>query len=465
MTEIFAQARHEFNLDSIMWGLTVDGELASTGTIGSHDNIDTRYRIASMTKSFTAAAVLGLRDEGLLSLDVPVLEYAPELSGVVNPNHGPPLTLRHLLSMSSGLATDDPWADRHLDASSAEMDVHYGRDFEFACATGTNFEYSNLGFALIGRVVERVTGRRVRDHVTERFLEPLSMTATTWDPPSAHLWAPPTRVEDGRIIADGLAPIGDGEIAPMGGLWSTVADLARWSMWLDAANYFSNDFSNDRPNDSGPDQYDSNTSLLSVASRREMQTIQTYAGNVALDGVKAPFGYGFGLTLRDDPDLGMVVSHSGGLPGYGSNMRWLPGRRIGVVAVSNTTYAPMALCTQRVLLMLHSAGLIAPSRIPVSALLKHRAQELTALLNDWSDDGAHLILADNVELDESFERRRDAAQRLLQACGTIEINSIEARSRTEGTINVRGPSGQATIEIMLAPIFGAPIQWYETKIA
>ena len=68
-------------------------------------------------------------------------------------------------------------------------------------------------------------------------------------------------------------------------------------------------------------------------SRREMQQIHRADGR---DG-----GYGFGLGVIHDERFGTVVSHSGGLPGYGSNMRWLPGRRVGVVALANATYAPM----------------------------------------------------------------------------------------------------------------------------
>jgi CubicO group peptidase (beta-lactamase class C family) len=314
----------------------------------------------------------------------------------------------------------------------------------YAFAPGTHFEYSNLGFALIGRVVERVTGRRVRDFVDERLLGPLQMTSTTWDPPLNHEWAPPTRVQDGQIIPDGVTPLSDGEISPMGGLWTTVADLARWVVWLNEAN----------------NNVDSKTGQLSVASRRDMQVMHSYAGVIALDGEKAPTGYGYGLMTRDDPTLGIVNSHSGGLPGYGSNMRWLSGRDIGVVAMSNTTYAPMAIFTHRVLKMLHSANLVPVTKMKISDALQQRSDQLVALLNQWDSEHAQSIFADNVALDESFDRQQAAALKIITEHGPLVIKSITPSSHAEACIEcVNGKK----IEILLGPLHSAPIQWYEVK--
>ena len=444
ISEIAQQVCQEFKLDSVVWGLVGGQQLLTSGAAGSISDLSTRYRIASMTKSFTAAAVLSLRDEGVLSIDLPVDEYAPELETICRTESGTRVTLRHLLSMSSGLATDDPWADRHLDATAEEMNDLYRQGARYAFSPGTHFEYSNLGFALIGRVVERVTGRRVRDFVDERLLQPLQMSATTWDPPLDHTWAPPTRVQDGQIIPDGTDPLRDGEIAPMGGLWTTVDDLARWVMWLNEAN----------------SNTDSQTARLNVASRRDMQVMHTYAGVIALDGDKAPTGYGYGLMMRDDPDLGIVNSHSGGLPGYGSNMRWVAGRDIGVVAMSNTTYAPMAIFTHRVLKMLNAAKLIPAASTLVAPVLQQRSEQLVALINQWDTDQAKKIFADNVHLDESFERRCDAAQKMIAESGPALIQAIVATSNTEAVIFL---TNSKKIEILIGPLHSGPIQWYEVK--
>jgi CubicO group peptidase (beta-lactamase class C family) len=445
--EIARQCATEMHLPGMQWGVVLDGELVLVGSVGAITDHSTRYRIASMTKSFTAAAVLSLRDEGVLALDVPVGLYAPELKGIVGPDSSPPITLRHLLSMSSGLATDDAWADRHLDATTDEMNRIYADGPEFAFATGTNFEYSNLGFALIGRVVERVTGRKVRDHIDERFLGPLSMSATTWDQPHHAPWAEPLRLVDDTHIADGAPLLGNGEISPMGGLWSTVADVARWLCWLDEANA----------------GRDSLTGQLSIASRRDMQSVHTFIGDSELDGQSAPGGYGFGLLLRDDPLLGMTVSHSGGLPGYGSNMRWLYGRGLGVVGLSNVTYAPMGVFTQRVLKLFHSADLIHQPITPLTPLLQQRVTQLIELLSEWNDDQARSLFADNVELDTSFMIRQMAAERIVAECGRLQVEEIQAKSRTSATVILRGATGQQRIKIELSPKHGGLVQWYGTS--
>jgi len=429
---------------AMAWGVVERGSLVASGSHGVGVDENTPFRIASMTKSFTAAAVLGLRDDGVLSLERPVAEYAPELADVLGPTDSPSITLRHLLSMSSGLATDDPWADRHLDASEDFMNEVYAGGVRFAVRIGDAFEYSNLGFAMIGRVVRRVTGRPVRDHVDERLIGPLAMRDTSWDQPAA-AWARPHRVRDGVAVDEGVAPLSDGEIAPMGGLWSTVADLARWVSWLDEAN---------RGLDSG-------TGRLRASSRREMQMMHTYVGQPGIDGVSAPSGYGFGLLVRDDPHTGSTVGHSGGLPGYGSNMRWTRGSGIGVIGLANVTYAPMSTFTHRALTEVHTAGLVAPPRIEPSENLTRRGRMLLELLRSWSDDAAHHLFADNVALDEPFDRRASRARHRL---GDEPVSSLQVRasSLTSGSVVVMVGARRVEIEFSLSPADGR-IQEYGWK--
>jgi CubicO group peptidase (beta-lactamase class C family) len=207
---------------SISWAVVADGELVLTGAHAAEpDPLPTErtvFRIASMTKSFTAASILMLRDRGLLRLDDVVGDIAPEFAAVVGPTRDSPrITVRHLLSMAGGMATDDVWADRHLDMSDDELDKLVGNGLTFSWAPHTHGQYSNLGFAMLGRVIQRVTGQRVQDFITENLLHPLGMDRTTWVQPDHDDWARPYDVIDGQRVAD-LAPLGDGAIAPMGGL-------------------------------------------------------------------------------------------------------------------------------------------------------------------------------------------------------------------------------------------------------
>jgi CubicO group peptidase (beta-lactamase class C family) len=407
------------------------------------------YRIASMTKSFSAAATLWLRDAGVLRLDDAIAGHAPELEALRSPtSDAPAVTIRDLLSMTSGLASDDPWADRHLDLTDAEFDAIIEHGAVFAVATGIEFEYSNFGFAVLGRVVQRASGRLLQDVVTDELLEPLGLTETTWVQPDHGEWAPPLDWVDGRYV-DELPPLGDGLIAPMGGIWTTVADLGRWVSWLDDA------FPPRDGADEGP---------LSRASRREMQTIQRYVGQRTLRDVRAPTGYGYGLRVLDEPELGTVISHSGGLPGYGSNMRWLRGRRTGAIALSNVTYAPMTELTALILDRVAEQGFVPDPPAPVSEHLDHLAHRLVDLINDWDDDVADALFADNAALDSSYARRGAAAHTLTDD-HQLTLDEVEIESGSAATIRCSAATGRAvTVTFSIAPLLPPRIQDYDTVV-
>lgn len=445
---------------SIAWGIVLDGRLSLTGSAGAiggkPPTEHTVYRIASMTKSFSAAITLLLRDDGELRLDAPLGDYAPELAGVRSPTaDAPPVTIRDLLCMSSGLVTDDPWADRHLDLTDDEFDRIIDGGLVFARPTGACHEYSNFGFALLGRVIHRATGVRLREHVTTRLLGPLGMTRTTWDQPDHDDWARPMRCDDGEW-AEELPTPPDGLIAPMGGIWTTVADLARWSAWLADAFPARDDV------DDGP---------LARASRREMQTPQRYVGQRTLRGVRFPSSYGYGLRILDEPELGTVISHSGGLPGYGSNMRWTPGGAVGIVTLSNTTYAPMTELGARLHDLLHEHGVGVPAATAPNDDVDRLGRALIDVLSTWAEGGevptTRLadVFADNVEPDDDVVRRAARAR----SHGVLSIDALESTSDAAGRMvcdaTVDGTARRYTVTFSLAPLRPARIQQYSVEPA
>ena len=446
---------------SISWGVVSHGELVLTGGHAAEpDALPTErtvFRIASMTKSFTASSILLLRDRGLLRLDDIVADIAPEFAAVVGPTaDSPPITVRHLLSMAGGLTTDDVWADRHLDISDEELDRLVSNGVTFSWAPATHGDYSNLGFAMLGRVILRVTGRRAQDFITDNVLRPLAMDRTTWLEPHHADWARPYDVVHDQRVAD-LEPLGDGAIAPMGGLWSCVSDLAKWVTWFDVA------FPPRDDEDDGP---------LCRASRREMQQVHTAfptvhivaagEGDEAVPERMDGGGYGYGLFVRHDTRFGHFVYHSGGLPGYGSNMRWLPGRGIGVVALGNSTYVPMSVMARRMLEIIDEHGLI-PADPPLpSAALLDAAQRLAVLLSDWTDGAANELFADNVALDESFDRRARKAAESTAAHGTLTVEEVAAVTPMRGLATMRHADGTARqIDIELSPHVPPRLQLYE----
>lgn len=425
-----------------------NGEIIAEFTTGEA-TVDSLFRIASMTKSFSAALVLLLRDEGVVNLDLPISTYAAEFETVIGLGPSPtPITLRHLLSMDSGLATDDPWADRHLDATDADLDGWVGAGLRFAHPTGTAFEYSNLGWALIGRVVHRVTGRRLQDLVTERLAKPLGMNSTMWV--SADLSAESSVVAGWHRVNSQLVPevpLGDGVIAPMGGLWSTARDLATW------VGFLSNAFGASPANHP-----------LSAASRREMQQIhRSYPGR-SITGAEGRTravhgGYGFGLNVNHHDRTGWVVWHSGGLPGYGSTMRWIPGGG-GVVMLANVTYAPVTAVGLDLIDALVHQGCLANRVVSANEALQHVAREFAQLLQSWTDTCADDLFADNVFRDRPRPIRKEDVVARVGASGNVRLLGVEAISATTGVALLLVENVVHRLELQLAPIGPPKVQAY-----
>ncbi|HET7472490.1 MAG TPA: serine hydrolase domain-containing protein [Candidatus Limnocylindrales bacterium] len=451
----------------VAFGVIVDGELvhaggrgtlrAGDGPDGGTPGIDSRYRIASMTKSFTAAAVLRLRDDGILRLDDPVTTLVPELAGLRGWSaDSPPITIRSLLTMTAGFPTDDPWGDRQLGLDHEAFLRFLERGPALAWPPGVHFEYANLGYAILGLVVSRAAGEPYRAFVERRILEPLGMTATTFDVDGVEpeVVAPGYVKREDRWVEEPMAP--DGAFAPMGGLFSTVRDLATWVRVFAAASP-----PRDEPDDGVP---------LTRATLREMQELQR-AIPPELRGTRAgappaPFvsGYGFGLFVSLDVVRGRIVSHSGGLPGYGSNMRWHPATGLGVVAVANGRYAqPASVCSDALNLLI-DRGRAAPRRpSPWPATLAAKAV-VERLVDAWDDEVAGELFAMNVALDEDLASRRAAMERLHETHGRLRPDpSADAVSDTPAHLRwwLTGDRGRVEVEILLGPERPPRVQWLE----
>jgi len=455
--EVFEAARLRWRTPGIAYGVVHGGALVHMGGLGTLSvgrdatpDAASVFRIASMTKSFTSAAVMGLVERGVLDLDRPVEEIEPRLATWRGPTgDGPPLSLRRLMWMESGLPSDDPWADRHLDATEEEMDAWLAAGASFAWTPGTRFEYANLGWGLVGRVVERATGTRVQDHVRELLAE-LGMTSTTWtreELPAEAAVASGSEWRDGAWISSGPT-LGDGAIAPMGGLWSTVRDLASWvSFFLDAF----------------PARDDAERWSISRAARREMQQLRRIDDAVSVrprpSGPSRTIarGYGIGLAVMHDPKLGYVVGHSGGLPGFGSHMRWLPERGIGVIALGNSTYAAMSSACAWALDALADAGVLPAIAASAPPALTRMARRVTELLDAWDDDAAAGLFADNVDLDEPLERRRAAAGELRERLGRFALGEVHADTPASATFRLA--DDRLEVDIQLNAEVPTRVQW------
>jgi CubicO group peptidase (beta-lactamase class C family) len=421
---------------------------------GAVPDSDTTFRIASCTKSFTIAALLKLRDEGKLNLDQLITDFVPEFafSEVSNAKTIP--TLRQMASMSSGLPTDDPWADRQESITPQKLREIVSRGVNATSTTGELFQYSNLGFALLGLTIEKVSGRDFREFVTTEFLKPLGMSESGFDAqdfPDRNLAKGYRKVEESWVE---LPFSTSGSFSSIGGIFSSGRDLRIWSNWFFSA--FSEETTGNE--------------LLFKASRREMQYISTPIPTpVQPNGQVRLSGYGFGLFVEHDSHWGQFVSHSGGYPGFSSHMRWHLPTGLSVVVLENGTYSG-AMFTAITLLeaALESLNFELP-KPAIWPVTYEFAEKVDRLVWNWSDAVAGEICSENVALDIPFEERAAAISTLIEELGGLKEPNGIAAEKSDSPLHlvwkVPGNQGDLTCSIRLTPHTPTRIQTLSVKLS
>ncbi|MEV4545428.1 serine hydrolase domain-containing protein [Micromonospora echinaurantiaca] len=267
--------------DRPLWQCTV-------GWTGNDTALDpeTRFRIGSVTKTFTAVLTLQCRDDGLLDLDDPIGRHLDL------PAHGE-LTVRRLLSHTAGLQRE-PYGDvwdtlRAPDADALLADLARA---ERVLPPGRRYHYSNLGMALLGRMVGELRGGTWAEVLTERVLTPLGLTHTTV--------TPGRRAATGFLVdaysdeAHPEPPTDFGAVGPAAQLWSTAGDMARWAAFL-----------------ADPAALDAAGRVLAPATLDEMRWPVTMTDETLWSG-----GFGLGLILVPQGRRIMHVGHDGAMPGF-----------------------------------------------------------------------------------------------------------------------------------------------------
>jgi CubicO group peptidase (beta-lactamase class C family) len=452
----FATANHA---PGAVWGIIVDGKLVHSGAAGyrelatkSAPNADTVFRIASMTKSFTAMSILKLRDEGKLALDDPAEKYVPELASLKYPTtDSPKITIRHLLSHSEGFPEDNPWGDQQLSISDEKLSEMLRGGIPFSNAPGLAYEYSNYGFMILGRIVSRASGMAYADYVSANILKPLGMTSTTLEPSKvpADRLAHGYRWEDNQWKEERQLPHGAG--GSMGGMLTSINDLAKYvSVYLSAW-----------PPHDGPE-----TAPIRRASLREMQQLWRPAGaTVARDASGAiqliSGGYAFGLRVSQTCNFRYIVSHTGGLPGFGSIMQWLPDDGAGVIAFGNVTYTGWGRVITNVFDTLAKDGRIKPRAIAASKALTDARDTVSQLVIKWDDGLADRIAAENLFLDQSKDRRRAAIADLRARAGACAAPTAfdDVENALRGRWTLRCERENLQVSITLAPTMPPKVQF------
>ena len=452
---VFEENRTAAHIPGTVFGVVKDGGLVLVEGLGTRDpatgkpvDADTRFRIASMSKAFTALAILKLRDEGRIDLGAPASRYVPELKNW----HGPtadsrPVTVLDLLHHTAGLVEDNPWGDRQQVLSEPEFSALIASGMAFATPPGTRMEYSNYGFALLGRIVSNVARQRYQDYIRERIMLPLGMSSTGYDiaKSPAGTRAIGYRWQDEAWVRE--PDLRDGAFGAMGGVETTANDYAKWIAFLLAAWP-----PGDAP-DNGPVRRASVRDMVALVSPEPSRDRPAALGPACRQGI----GYGTGLNVIDDCELGRVVTHSGGYPGYGSNMVLLPEAGVGMFVFNNRTYAGAGLAQMKALLALRRAGAIPDRAAPVAPGLEEAYLQATrAWVNGSLTD---LPLADNVALDRDLARRERELAEIKQSAGTCaRYEPIVAISAMEGTFTWTCTRGKVTGRVQRAPLAKLELQ-------
>ena len=271
----------------------------------------TLYRIASITKTFTSTAVMQLRDSGKLRLDDPVARHLPWFKIRNNHPDAPVVTIRHLLTHTSGLpreAVGVNWTD--VAFPGREDMVRRLPEQETVFPTETEWKYSNLAFSLAGEVVAAVSGKAWNRYIDDHILSPLGMTSTQTLPERG---TPGLATGYGRRVpmkSRLLRPFVDiAAERPAGNMASNVEDLARY-----LAFHMS-------------DQEQARAQVLKGSSLREMHRVQWLR-----DDWQGGWGLGFSIRRAGDQ---VRVGHGGSLPGHRSQIEFAPADKLAVIVLTN----------------------------------------------------------------------------------------------------------------------------------
>ena len=451
----YAVAEH---IPGLVWGIVIDDELVHVGSSGVQDFIskspvtaNTAFRIASMTKSFTALAILKLRDQGKLSLEDPVSKWIPEFAHMELPSRDTAaLRIRQLLSHSAGFPEDNPWGDQQLAASNADLTQWLRNGIPFSTPPGTRYEYSNYAFGLLGRIVTKASGIPYDKYVRREILAKLQMDSSTFEfsrvPPAAR--AVGYRLQpDGEYLEE--PPLAQGAFGSAGGLLTTAKDLGKYLAFHLSA---------------WPPRDEADDGPVRRSSVREMSHLWT-PSNLTVrrsDGKlqATETGYGYGLRITTDCRFEHIVSHGGGLPGFGSYMAWLPDYGVGIFAMASLTYSGPSEPISHAWDALLKTGGLQRREIPPSPMLTLMHDHIFSLWKSWDDGEANQIAAMNLLIDAPANQRRADIQKLKDEVGECTTaGAVIAENWLRGQINLTCANGTVGAFFTLSPTQPPAVQY------
>ena len=450
--------RLDAHIPGMVWGVVSDGRLLHVKGAGVQDidanrpvTADSLFRIASMTKAFTALSILKLRDDGKIALDAPVETYVPELRGWKYPTEdSPKIRVRELLTHTAGFVTDDPWGDRQTPLPEDDFTRLLRDGVPFTRPPATAMEYSNLGYALLGRIIANASGQPYKDFVQRLLFTPLGMASTGFDVTAA----PAERRALGYRWEDGawkLEPtMAHGAFGAMGGIQTSASDYGKWVGYLLSA---------------WPPRDGADTGPVRRASVRELAQGANYAsvrqrpGSSGADACPEALAYAMGFSAASDCELGLTLSHGGGYPGYGSHVLLLPDYGVGIFALANRTYAGPRPPVWDAAVALLRAGRLKPRSSTPSPLLTAAYAAVTKMFTAGSVTAAGDVWAMNFLMDRDADHRaRDVAALKAQVGACDTSAPIAPTGALSGDFTWHCAHGRVKGQVLLAPTPALRIQ-------
>jgi len=417
---IAQQSLADTGVPSVSLAIVLDGKIAYTQAYGKARldpvlvaRLEMRYSVGSISKQFTAAAILLLAEEGKLSLDDPVSRFVPDLTRANE------VTIRQLLSHTSGY--QDYWPQDYvppfmLQATTAQqiLDLwaHKPLDFE----PGTRWQYSNTNFVIAGLIVEKASGMPLIQFLQEKIFTPLGMSSITNVDQERLTESDPTGYRRFALGPPRVAPKeGKGWLFAAGELAMTAEDLARWDISL------------------------MNESVLKPASYRELET------EIRL---KNGLGTHYGLGLDVESSAGhRLLAHGGEVSGFTAENNVFPDDHAAIVVLSNQDAAQAA---SRIVKQI--APLLVTGEKPASAEKLQRDRKiLEGLQQETLDRSLFTENANSYFTDQAIQDFADGLQPLGKLASFLQTRQTDRGGMTLHVYVAKFPKQIVTLLVREMP--------------
>jgi CubicO group peptidase (beta-lactamase class C family) len=313
----------------------------------------------------------------------------------------------------------------------------------FSNVAGIEYEYSNLGFALLGQIVQVVSGMDYRDYTRVHIFEPLGMTSTVWEFESAS----PDDLALGYDWVDeawvNIPLEHHGAFGAMGGLITSIEDFARYvALHLSA----------------WPPRSDPDNGPLKRSSLREMHQPWRFAS--LMPDFRYPSGrecpaataYAYGLRWMEDCEERVIIGHSGGLPGFGSNWTMVPQYGLAVMSFDNITYGGTSTLNTAIIDGIIATAGLEPRALPIPDVLEMRKNQLVDLLPDWDGARESGIFAENFFRDSRLSDIVLHSRTLFEQAGDIQgVRELVPENQLRGSFVIDGSDTDILVFFTLSP--------------